>query len=453
VNEVLIRAATVITVDPDDRLLASGWIHVRDGVIVGLGAGRAPDLADATAIDGSGMVAIPGLVNAHTHLFQTLIRGLLDGLPFVEWLRRIYHCGRALDTPDWGLSAALGAVESVRSGVTTIADHQFLHRGTEWSDAIIDGVRSVGPRLVLARTAMDIGDLAPPESLESQEEWSAAVDALLATHADEIAAGTVRILVGPNTPGVSASDELCRAAARHAEERGIGLAMHVSESRDVLEATERRYGVSGVVRWLDGLDTLPTGTLAAHCVHLDDEEIAILARRQVAVAHNPVSNLYLGDGIAPVSQLLAAGVTVALGTDGAASNNSQDLFEVMKLAALLPRIREPRPRPVTPLDALRMATMGGARALGMDDRVGSLEVGKRADITLVHVGTRAHMVPVHDVVTELVLNGRAADVAGVLVDGQILMEDGRLTTVDEAAVIAEARSRGVIVGERLRALD
>jgi 5-methylthioadenosine/S-adenosylhomocysteine deaminase len=182
-------------------------------------------------------------------------------------------------------------------------------------------------------------------------------------------------------------------------------------------------------------------------------EIEILAERGVAVAHNPVSNLFLGDGIAPLSELLAAGVLVALGTDGAASNGSQDLFEVMKLSLLLPRIREPQPRPVTPLDVLRMATIDGARALGLDDVIGSLEPGKRADVTLVRLGENAHSMPIHDLVTELVLCGRAADVATVLVDGGIVVNEGAVTTVDEDALGVEVRRRGAALGDRLRALD
>jgi 5-methylthioadenosine/S-adenosylhomocysteine deaminase len=438
--------------DPDDRILTPGWIHVRDRRIAAV-SGRPIDVAGARRIDGSGMIAIPGLVNAHTHLFQTLIRGLFDGLPFSEWLRRIYHCGLVLDADDWRVSAELGAVESLRCGVTTILDHQFLHDGTVWSDAIIEGVRTAGARIVLARTSMDLGDLAPAQSLEPVDVALAALDDLLDRHRQAIADRTVRVLGGPNTPGVSASDTLSIAAARHAVDRGIGLAMHVAEAPVALESVARRYGVDGVVRWLDGLDALPSGTIAAHAVHLLPGEIDILAKRGVAVAHNPVSNLYLGDGIAPLSELLAAGVLVALGTDGAASNGSQDMFEVMKLSLLLPRIRVPQPRPVTPIDVLRMATIDGARALGLDDVIGSLEPGKRADVTLVRLGEKAHSMPVQDLVTELVLCGRAADVATVFVDGRIVVDQGAVATLDEAALGVEVRRRGAALREGLRALN
>lgn len=449
-SDLIIENATILTMDASDRVLAPGWIQVRGNAIAGMGVGAAPHRG-GRRVEAAGMVAMPGLVNAHTHLFQTLIRGLFDGLPFSEWLRRIYHSGGALETDDWRVSAMLGAVESVRSGVTTILDHQFLDRGGgEWSRAIIDGVRSVGPRIVLARTTMDIGDLAPPETLESVAEAAAVLGGLRERHGRDVEAGHVRILAGPNTPGVSASASLVRAFADLARREGLSLAMHVAESREVLDAARRHAGMSGVVRWLAALDALPAGAIAAHCVHLDAEEIELLAKHEVRVVHNPVSNLYLGDGIAPLSQLLDAGVLVALGTDGAASNTTQDMFEVMKMAALLARVREPRPRDVRPLDVLRMATVAGARAVGLDHLVGSLEVGKRADLILVAVGSRPHSVPAHDVATDLVMGGRAADVATVFIDGHVVLEEGRVVTVDETALLATARERGARVGALLR---
>lgn len=451
-DELLITGATLVTMDAEERILPSAWLHIGDGQIVGLGDGPPPAAPGASRLDASGLVAIPGLVNAHTHLFQTFIRGLFDGLPFNTWLGAIYHCGRVFETEDWRRSASLGALESVRSGVTTIVDHQFLDRGTEWSSAIIDGIRQVGPRAILARTSMDLADLAPAEMLESVEQGRAAVETLRQRHAPEIADGHVRILAGPNTPGVSAGDELAVAYARAAREEGLAIAMHVAESREVLEATEARYGVRGVVRWLTSIDALPAGTLAAHCVHLDDEEIEMLADREVVVAHNPVSNLYLGDGIARISRMLAAGVRVVLGTDGAASNNSQDLFEVMKLAALLTRIREPTARRVTPADILRMATIDGARSVGLGDLSGSLEQGKRADVALVALGSSPHSVPSHDPISSLVFNARAADVVHVIVDGRIVLQGGRIRTIDEGSVLAESRERAAALAGRLREL-
>jgi 5-methylthioadenosine/S-adenosylhomocysteine deaminase len=299
---------------------------------------------------------------------------------------------------------------------------------------------------------MDEGELAPADALETPAVALAAVDALIEAHRSDIDAGVLRILGGPNTPGVSASAELSVAAARHARDRGLRLAMHVAESTAAVDRVREATGRTGVVDWLDHLDALPPGTVAAHCVHLTAAEIGLLAGRSVAVAHNPVSNLYLGDGIAPVPELLDAGVTVGLGTDGAASNDTQDLWEAMKVAALIQRVRPAAPRWLKPGEILRMATIGGAKAIGMEERIGSLEAGKRADVTLVRVGHAPHAATVHDVLAHLVFVARSLDVATVLIDGQVVVRDGRLTTVDAPALASAAQDRGRALAGRLATL-
>jgi 5-methylthioadenosine/S-adenosylhomocysteine deaminase len=260
----------------------------------------------------------------------------------------------------------------------------------------------------------------------------------------------LRLLGGGNTPGLSASGALTAAAAQHAREREIGISMHVAESTTVLEAVHSATGFEGVVQWLDDLGALQLGTVAAHAVHVSADEIALLARRGVAVAHNPVSNLFLGDGIAPVAELLDAGVVVALGTDGASSNGTQDPWENLKAAVLLSRVRGSS-RWLTPREGLLMATINGARALGMADLIGSLEVGKRADIALVEIGHAAHAVGSHDVRAHLVYCARAADVRTVLVDGRVVVDDKRLVGMDESGLLNEARRRATALAQRLRA--
>jgi 5-methylthioadenosine/S-adenosylhomocysteine deaminase len=449
---LIIDAGTIVTMDPAERILSPGWLEIRDGSIVAMGAGTSPRSAKGTRFDARDAVGLPGLVNAHTHLFQTLIRDLYDGLPFTEWLRGIYHVGRAMDDEDWRVAAALGAAEALLAGATTVVDHQFLQRGTAWSEALIDGAMGVGVRLALARTAMDSGILAPAEALEDEATALAAIDTLLDSHRGAIGSGMLRLLGGGNTPGVSASGALTAAAARHARERGIGISMHVAESTTVLEAVRSATGFEGVVPWLDGLGALQPGTIAAHAVHVSADEIVLLARRGVAVAHNPVSNLFLGDGIAPVAELLDAGVVVALGTDGASSNGTQDPWENLKTAVLVSRVRG-NSRWLTPREGLLMATINGARALGMADLIGSLEVGKRADIALVEIGHAAHAVGTHDIRSHLVYCARAADVRTVLVDGRVVVDDGRLVGLDVPGLLAEARGRATALAQRLGVSD
>lgn len=432
----VIEASAVVTVDAADRVLSPGWIHVHDGEIAAVGTGSAPASIEGQRLGGPDLVAIPGLVNAHTHIFQVVMRDLFDGLPFSDWLREIYHVGAAFDTDAWRASAALGAAEAALGGTTTLVDHEFF-ADDDACDALISGVLEVGMRLALARTAMDLGNLAPPTILEGAASGTAAVDRLLRRHRAEIDTGQLLILGGANTPGISASGELALATFRHARERGIGVSTHVAESRDIVDEVRRAYGVDGVVRWLDGLDALGPGMIAAHSVQLAADEVAIYARRGVAVSHNPVSNLYLGDGIAPVADMLDNGVVVAMGTDGATSNGTQDLFETMKATVLLSRIRGGS-RWLTPAEAIRMATINGARALGIADRTGSIEVGKRADLALVATDHAPHAVGSHDPVAYLVLTARASDVRTVIANGSTIVEEGRLVQ-DQEAIVEGAR--------------
>jgi 5-methylthioadenosine/S-adenosylhomocysteine deaminase len=446
---VLIEKATVVTMNRRDDILTPGWIDVRDGTIAAVSAAPiAGDGADRR-IDGRGKVVMPGLVNAHTHLFQTFIRGVYEHLPFTEWLRRIYHCGRVLTADDCRLSAMLGCLESLKGGVTTVMDHHFLNRGVELPEATLAGMRAVGVRTVLARTIMDIGDLAPPEVIESPEEGLRSTQSLLDNHRRDLG-GMLTLMTGPNTPGVSASGEAAVATQRFAAERGLGVSAHIAESRSVVEAVHRRSGHHGVITWLDSLGALGPTWIAPHSVHVGPEEIEILARRGVSVCHNPVSNMTLGDGIAPIVEMLKAGITVALGSDGPASNNRQDMFEVIKTAALLQRVRLQDSHAILPMQALRMATVNAAKALGLADLIGSVEVGKRADLIMLDLLAAPHNVAVHDVVSHLVHCAHASDVELAMVDGAILMEQRKVSGVDEAGLLAQAQAAAERLVARLR---
>lgn len=446
---VLIENATVVTMNQRDEVLAPGWIEIRDGAITAV-SGRPLQGRDVERrIDGRGKVVMPGLVNAHTHLFQVLIRGIYEHLPFTEWLRRIYHCGRVLSADDCYISAMLGSLEALKSGVTTLVDHHFLNRGLELPEATLAGMRALGLRTVLARTIMDLGELAPSDVLETPEQGLRSVEALLDSHRHELGDGMLTLMTGANTPGVSSSGELAQATKRFADEHGLRLSAHIAESASSLRAVERRYGWKGVVSWLDELEALGPNLLAPHSVHLSPAEIQIYARRGVSVSHNPVSNMFLGDGIAPVAEMLDAGVTVALGTDGAASNNSQDMFEVLKTASLLQRARTQNPHVVPPVQALRMATIDGARALGLDRLVGSLEPGKRADLIMLDLFQAPHNVAVHNVVSHLVHCVKATDVELTMVNGRVLMEHREVPGLDEPRLLREAQAAGEQLVQRL----
>ncbi|MFI5268036.1 MAG: amidohydrolase family protein [Chloroflexota bacterium] len=442
---MLIENACIVTVNSSDEVVPRGSVLVEDGAILAVGA-AVPEGTIDRRIDAAGKVVMPGLVNAHTHLFQTLIRGVYEHLPFAEWLRRIYACGRVLTPEDCLISAKLGALEALHSGVTTLVDHHFLNRGTELPSATIRGMRELGVRSVLARTIMDVGELAPKEVLETAEAGLRSTETLLDQHRDE---GLLTFMTGPNTPGASASAELARDIQRWAVQRGLRVSMHVAESLGVTDAVRERTGHEGIAAWLDAYDALGANTLAAHSVHLTANEVGIYAGRGVSVSHNPVSNMFLGDGIAPVVEMLQAGVNVALGTDGSASNNSQDMFETLKMAVLLQRARTLDPNAISPREAIRMATINGARALGLDGLTGSLEPGKRADIIVLDLEGAAHTVAVHNVASQLVYCARPSNVDMVMVDGRVVVEHGHVVDFDEPGFLAQAQAAGEDLVRRL----
>lgn len=450
-TDLLIENATVVTLNAAGEILHGGSVAIEGARIAGIyPAGHTPPAGAARRLDARGRVLMPGLVNAHTHLFQVLIRGVYERLGFLDWLRNIYNTGRVL-TPEDSLTGALvGLAEAVQSGVTTLVDHHFLNRTPELAEAVIEGFQRVGVRGGLARTIMDVGGLAPPEVVETPTAGLRACEDLLQRHQAAIAADRLRIWTGPNTPPLNTTPALLRETHAFARAHGIGVSTHVAESTSVVEAVRAQHGAEGVIAWFHQLGALEGPMIAAHSVHLSQREIELMAQAGASVSHNPVSNGFLGDGIAPVAEMLAAGVNVALGTDGAASNNSQDMFQVLKVAALFQRARTQDGAVLPPDTVLRLATQGGARALGLEAEIGSVEVGKRADLIVVDLDG-VHSAPAHDVLSHLVFVAGPRDVRTVLIDGRIVMDEGVLATVDVEALRAQARERGEDLVRRIAA--
>jgi 5-methylthioadenosine/S-adenosylhomocysteine deaminase len=446
---VLVENATVVTLDQADRILSPGWIRIEGERITEVADRPIEARPDEPRLDAGLQVVMPGLVNAHTHLFQTIIRGVIESLPFSEWLRQIYHCGLALSDDDALVSAQLGSMEALLSGTTTLVEHHFLNVRPSIEDASIEGMRSVGIRSIFARTSMDMRDLAPDAVLESPDRATAAADELLARHRGAVERGELTVMVGPNTPGVSASGDMAVAMTEYATDRGLRQSMHIAESQAVLAMVKQQRGVDGVIRWLDRIGALQGPSVAAHSVHVDADEMRLMAERDVAIVHNPVSNLFLGDGVAPIVAAEAAGITVALGTDGASSNNRQDMFEVAKIAALLQRGHHLDGTLMPPLKALRMATSNGARALGLEREIGSLEPGKQADLVFVDLMNSPRTVAVHDVISHLVHCAPSELVTNVFVAGQRVVENGRIVRVDQRAVLEHAQAAGSKLVQRM----
>ena len=259
-------------------------------------------------------------------------------------------------------------------------------------------------------------------------------------------------MTGPNTPPLNTTPELLKEIKSFANEKRIGISAHVAESKSVVEFTQEKHGKSGVVEFLDDFGIPGTASIFAHCVHISDREIQILKQRGTSVSHNPVSNMMLGDGVAPVVALLRHGVNVALGTDGAASNHSQDLFETMKTASLLQKVHHQDAAVIDPYTVLHMATTGGAGALGLGPRCGTIEEGKHADLILVQLDT-IHNQPVNDLFSQLVHCVKASDVQTVIVNGRVLMKDHQLQLAEEGKVAEEAKKANLDLMTRLNTLS
>ncbi|HVO91400.1 MAG TPA: amidohydrolase [Terriglobales bacterium] len=432
----------------DERKAFVGYVRTADGSIVAVGEGAAQIGDEEQIVDAGGCVLMPGLVNAHTHLYQVLLRAVWEDLELMPWLKRIYGCARVLRPEHFYAGSLLGCIEAIRSGVTTLCEHNFLNPSPECAYETLQAIKDAGVRAVFARTIMDTGEIVPDCTKEKPAQAFRRIEEILALHERS---DRLRIMTGPNTPPINTTPDLLREIRRFADDKALGISAHVAESHSVVECVRREHGKSGVVEFLHQFGIPAANSIFAHSVHVSPPEIAILKETGTSVSHNPVSNMMLGDGVAPVVAMLRAGVNVALGTDGAASNHSQDLFETMKAASLLQKVHHRDAGVIDPYSVLRMATAGGAAALGLASTCGTIEAGKRADLILVDLDT-VHNQPVNDIFSQIVHCAKASDVRSVIVDGEFLMRDRRLAAHDEKKILADARQANRDLMERVSRL-
>ncbi|MFE9094712.1 amidohydrolase [Streptomyces sp. NPDC007264] len=423
--DLLVRGGDVLTVDDAGTFVREGAVAVRDGSIVevgGAGELRTRYTAD-TVVDARGCLVLPGLVNAHTHLAMTLLRGRADDVSLQGFLERVLRWEAELLSPETvGAAVRVAVAESVRAGVTSALDMYWFHEAAE------EAAREAGWRILTGPTFMDVPDSPDGRAYGDRMAWARR----------DLAGRTgtrpgTRPVLFAHSAYTLAPEQLTEIAAL-AGEFGALLHLHAAENATEVATVEMRYG-RRPVELLDSLGLLGPDVLLAHAVDLTGREIAALARTGASVAHCPVSNLKLGCGIAPVPRLLAAGVTVALGTDGAVSSNTLDVLGAVRQAALVHKAGGD-PTAVGAERAVRMATAEGARALGLGDRLGSLEAGKRADLIVLDLD-RPHLRPRHDVWSTLAYAAQSADVRDTVVDGRVLMRDRVLETLDEEAALAE----------------
>jgi 5-methylthioadenosine/S-adenosylhomocysteine deaminase len=434
----------------EERKSFRGYVRVKDRVVTEVSEGSPPPIGnDEEIIDASGCVLMPGLVNAHTHLYQVLLRAVWEDLPLLPWLKRIYGAAQVLRPEHLYAGTMLGCLEAIRSGVTTICEHNFLNPHPDCAFETVRAIRESGLRVVFARTIMDTGEMVPDCVKESSDQAFRHIEKIIAGNKDT---DLLSFMTGPNTPPLNTTPELLRDIRRFADAKSIGISAHVAESKSVVEFTQEKHGKSGVVEFLDDFGIPGSTSIFAHCVHISEPEIQLLNESGTSVSHNPVSNMMLGDGVAPVVAMLREGVNVALGTDGAASNHSQDLFETMKIASLLQKVHHRDAGVIDPYAVLRMATAGGARALGLGAQAGTIEVGKRADLILIHLES-IHNQPVNDLFSQLVHCAKASDVQTVIVNGRVLMRDRQLQLAEEQKVLEETRKANLDLMTRLSALS
>ena len=425
--DLLLTGGSVVTMDGSGRVLTPGAVAVAgtDIVAVGDAAAVATAVVADETIDTTGSVVLPGLVNTHTHAPMVMYRGLADDLALMDWLEQyIFPAEAKTVTAEFvRVGTSLAALEMIRSGTTTFVDMYYFE------EAIAEATVNAGLRAVLGQSVIQF----PTPDAASPGDALARAEAFIAAWRDH---DLIVPAVAPHA--MYTLDEASLLAARDLGLRyQVPILIHLAETEEESRIAHERFGQSPTA-FLDAIDFWRPSVLAAHGVWVSTEDVAILRRRGVGVSHNPESNMKLASGTAPVPAYLEAGVDVGLGTDGAASNNDLDMFEAMRMASLLHKLQSGDPRTLDAATALAMATIGGARAIGLEAMIGSLEPGKRADIIVVSM-TAPRQTPMYDPISHLVYTTRGDDVHMTIVNGRVLMRARRVVSLDEAAVLSEAR--------------
>lgn len=426
---LLIKNGTMVTMDARNRVL-NGDLSILNGHITSIGHSSLQ--ADVT-IDATGCAVLPGFVQTHIHLCQTLFRGSADDLSLIDWLKtRIWPMEAAHTAESITASARLGIAELIKGGTTCALTMETVNHTAE----VFRAVEETGFRATVGKCMMDKGD-AVPEVLHEQTDKSIQESVALLETWNGAASGRIRYCFAPRF-AVSCTRDLLERVARLAHEKGVMVHTHASENRTECELVENETGLRNIA-YLHSVGVTGSHVALAHCIHLADDEIEILRTTRTNVVHCPSSNMKLGSGIARVHELLAQNVSVSLGADGAACNNRLDMFTEMRLAALLQKAVH-GPETLTGQTVLQMATIGGARAMGLEAEIGSLEVGKKADVILVRLDG-LHTTPSVDPVSSLVYSAQATDVQAVIIDGQLAMRDRELLTLDEAETVKQANAQ------------
>jgi len=418
--DILIHECTILPME-GRGVIEKGLIATKKDKIIYVGkASGAPKIRAERTIEGRGRVAIPGLINCHTHMPMTLLRGIGEDQDLNKWLNEtIWPLEAKLKPSDVYDGALLGCLEMIKSGTTCFADMYF------YEDMVAKAVEKAGMRAVLAPGILEAGGPEGGEKLLKK-----AVDIVRKHHGS--ADGRISIRLGPHAT-YTCSPDFLKKVRKETLALNVGIHMHLAESGEMVKLAKEKHGFTEV-ELLESIGFLGPDVLAAHCIHLSEKERQLMAKHDVKVAYNPVANMKVALGIPRMKELMELDVTVGIGTDGPASNNTLDMLESMKFASLLQKVHYMDPTIMPAQQTLEMATVNGANALGLEKIVGSLETGKKADITLIDFRS-PHLTPMHNPYANIVYSASGSDVEAVIVNGEILMEGRGVKTLDEEKVI------------------
>jgi 5-methylthioadenosine/S-adenosylhomocysteine deaminase len=438
--DLLVQHALVITQNEQREVIEDGALAVLGGRLAAVGptAGVAAQFTAPKIIDARRRALFPGLVNTHTHLFQAAVKGLGEDMGVEQWVQAVtFPTAVTMSPEEVYLLSLVSCLEILRSGATTVVDFMYPVSDPALHEAVIRALLDSGLRGRYSRMVNDTGEQAGilPQLIQPADEALAHAAELIERYHG---GGNDRMEVGLSVGSVwGITESGLQATRRFADEYHAPITMHINESKYDNASARERFG-RATVPMLAHTGLLGPDLLAVHCVHMTDEDIALFARHDVKISYNAVSNMYLGSGIPPMIKLAQAGLAISLGTDGAGSNNNQDMLETLKFSALLQKVAAEDASVVRAQTAVDWATRGGAKALGLEAEIGSLEPGKRADFFLVDPYT-PKATPVHDPLATLVYSAGQANVVTTVVDGQVLLEDGVFQQLDEAAVLLEAQ--------------
>lgn len=441
----LITHGTIVTVNPNRQVIQDGAILVEDGRIARIEPATViGNIGADEIIDATGQVVMPGLINAHTHTAYYIMRGLGMDRILLDWLQElVWPWLIAMDEEDAYVASLLGYVECLKSGTTCVIDNQnYPIYKTQNYDAAASAAEKSGLRVTFACGFSDIRFVSPVDFINTPEKIEAECRRMIhAWHGK----GKIQVVVSPINL-LYCSEESIQRGLKIMRETGVGMHTHVAESKKEFEALRQRFG-KGYIEAFHQMGALSNKFHSVHSVWVTDDEIGLLASSGSTVVYNPTANMLLASGVAPITKMQAAGVNVALGSDN--PNNNNDMLELMKFAGLLQKVSTLEPLAAPAPVVLEMATINGARALRMESQIGSLEVGKQADI--ITVNTRCpHNTPLHDPVATLVYSANGGDVRNVLVAGQALLRDGKITFLDEGELVDRAQARAEALRERIQ---